>query len=61
MRTVGLIGGIAPGATTEPYRFLIDEYPSRVSDGSYPGVHHQQHRSYEDARVGAMARGSLVE
>lgn len=38
MKTVGLIGGIAPESTVEYYRFLIAEYRSRVPDGSYPPI-----------------------
>jgi aspartate racemase len=38
VKTVGLIGGIAPESTVEYYRFLIREYQSRVPDGSYPLV-----------------------
>lgn len=36
MKTVGIIGGIAPESTVEYYRLLIAEYRARVPDGSYP-------------------------
>jgi aspartate racemase len=38
MRTAGLIGGIGPESTVEYYRFIIESYRARVSDGSYPPI-----------------------
>ena len=36
MRTLGIIGGIAPESTIEYYRSIITLYRSRRADGSYP-------------------------
>lgn len=36
MKTVGIIGGIGPESTIEYYRFIIEGYRERVSDGTYP-------------------------
>jgi aspartate racemase len=36
IRTLGIVGGIAPGSTVDYYRLLIDRYRERRSDGSYP-------------------------
>ena len=38
MKTVGLIGGIGPESTIEYYRFIIEGYRERISDGSYPPI-----------------------
>jgi aspartate racemase len=38
MKTLGIIGGIAPASTIEYYRTLIETYRSRVSDGSGPPI-----------------------
>jgi aspartate racemase len=38
MKTIGLVGGIAPGSTIEYYRLLIDGYRSRTGDNSYPSI-----------------------
>jgi aspartate racemase len=38
MKTVGLIGGIAPESTIEYYRLLIAEYRSRTGNASYPAI-----------------------
>jgi aspartate racemase len=38
MKTVGLVGGIAPESTIEYYRGLIAEHRSRVENGSYPKI-----------------------
>lgn len=38
MKTIGVIGGIAPGSTIEYYRGLIATYRERVRDGSYPSI-----------------------
>ncbi|MBZ5537073.1 MAG: amino acid racemase [Acidobacteriia bacterium] len=36
MKTIGIIGGIAPGSTIEYYRLIIASYRDRKRDGSYP-------------------------
>jgi aspartate racemase len=36
MKTLGIIGGIGPESTIEYYRFILDGYRARVSDGSAP-------------------------
>jgi aspartate racemase len=38
MKTVGIIGGIGPESTIEYYRFIIEGYRERVTDGSYPSI-----------------------
>jgi len=38
MKTVGIIGGIGPESTIEYYRFIIDGYRKRKTDGSYPSI-----------------------
>jgi aspartate racemase len=38
MRTLGVIGGIAPGSTIDYYRLLIAEYQARTQDGTYPSI-----------------------
>lgn len=38
MKLLGIVGGIAPPSTIEYYRYLVDQYRSRTSDGSYPRV-----------------------
>jgi aspartate racemase len=38
MKTAGIIGGIGPESTIEYYRFIIEAYRSRVTDGSYPSI-----------------------
>jgi aspartate racemase len=38
VKTVGLVGGIAPESTIEYYRLLIAEHRARVTDGSYPTI-----------------------
>jgi aspartate racemase len=38
MKTVGIVGGIAPESTIEYYRLLIKSYRARTSDGSYPPI-----------------------
>lgn len=38
MKTIGLIGGIGPQSTIEYYRFIIEGYRERQSDGSYPPI-----------------------
>jgi aspartate racemase len=36
MKTLGIVGGIAPESTIEYYRLLIAGYRDRCADGSYP-------------------------
>lgn len=36
MKTLGIVGGIGPESTIEYYRFILDGYRGRVSDGSAP-------------------------
>src|SRR5579864_7912088 len=38
MKTVGIIGGIAPASTIEYYRFIIASYREQRPDGSYPSI-----------------------
>src|SRR5437016_2959683 len=38
MKTVGIIGGIGPESTIEYYRFIIEGYRKRRTDGSYPSI-----------------------
>lgn len=38
MKTVGIIGGIGPESTIEYYRFIIEGYRARTTDGSYPAI-----------------------
>jgi len=38
MKTVGIIGGIGPESTIEYYRFIIDEYRRRRTDGTNPSI-----------------------
>lgn len=38
MKTVGIIGGIAPESTIEYYRFIIAAYRAARPDGSYPSI-----------------------
>jgi aspartate racemase len=38
MRTLGVVGGIAPGSTIDYYRLLIAEYQERTQDGSFPSI-----------------------
>ena len=36
MKSLGLVGGIGPESTIEYYRFILDGYRARVTDGSAP-------------------------
>lgn len=36
MKTLGIVGGVGPESTIEYYRFILDGYRERVSDGSAP-------------------------
>ena len=38
MKTIGIIGGIAPESTIEYYRSIIALYRERKQDGSYPSI-----------------------
>jgi aspartate racemase len=38
MKTLGIVGGIAPGSTVDYYRLLIGRYRERRQDGSYPSL-----------------------
>jgi aspartate racemase len=38
MKTIGVVGGIAPGSTIEYYRLLVDTYRARTQDNSYPPI-----------------------
>ena len=38
MKTLGIVGGIAPASTIEYYRMLIAAYQARIPDGSQPPV-----------------------
>src|SRR5215212_10126513 len=36
VKTLGIVGGIGPESTIEYYRFILDGYRARVTDGSAP-------------------------
>ncbi len=38
MKTIGIIGGIAPASTIEYYRLIISAYRAQKRDGSYPSI-----------------------
>lgn len=38
MKTLGIIGGIAPGSTVDYYRLLIESYQEHTKDGSHPSI-----------------------
>ena len=38
MKTVGIVGGIAPDSTIEYYRQIIAAYRAQSSDGNYPSI-----------------------
>jgi aspartate racemase len=38
MRTLGIVGGIAPGSAVDYYRLLIAAYREQRQDGSYPSI-----------------------
>jgi aspartate racemase len=38
MKTVGIIGGIAPESTIQYYRLIIASYREKTQDGSYPPI-----------------------
>ena len=38
MKTLGIVGGIAPESTIDYYRRLIALYRERTRDGSYPPI-----------------------
>ena len=38
MKTIGIVGGIAPASTVEYYRSIVALYRERTRDGSYPPI-----------------------
>jgi len=38
VKTAGIIGGIGPESTIEYYRFVVEAYRRKVTDGSYPSI-----------------------
>jgi len=38
MKTLGIIGGIAPESTIAYYRLLVDSYRQKNPDGNYPSL-----------------------
>ena len=38
MKTLGIVGGIAPESTVDYYRRIIAQYRARTADGSYPPI-----------------------
>ena len=38
MKTLGIVGGIGPESTIEYYRFILDGYRARLTDGSAPHI-----------------------
>ena len=38
MKTIGIVGGIAPESTIEYYRLIIASYREKKRDGSYPAI-----------------------
>lgn len=38
MKTVGIVGGIAPESTIQYYRLIVAEYRERKRDGNYPSI-----------------------
>jgi aspartate racemase len=38
MKTLGIVGGIAPGSTVDYYRLLVTAYREQRQDGSYPSI-----------------------
>ena len=38
MKTIGVIGGIAPESTIQYYRLMVDSYRKLTRDGSYPPI-----------------------
>lgn len=38
MKTLGIVGGIAPGSTVDYYRLLVTAYRDQRQDGSYPSI-----------------------
>jgi aspartate racemase len=38
MKTLGIVGGIAPGSTVDYYQLLIASYREQKQDGSYPAI-----------------------
>jgi aspartate racemase len=38
VKTLGIVGGIAPGSTVDDYRLLIETYREQKPDGTYPSI-----------------------
>lgn len=38
MKTVGIVGGIAPASTIDYYRLIVSEYRERAKHGGYPSI-----------------------
>jgi aspartate racemase len=38
VKTLGIVGGIAPGSTVDYYRLLIETYREQKPDGTYPSI-----------------------
>jgi len=38
MKTIGIVGGIAPASTIEYYKYLIDAYRRSSPGGAYPSI-----------------------
>jgi aspartate racemase len=38
LKTLGIIGGIAPESTVEYYRLIISSYRTKAADGNYPSI-----------------------
>jgi aspartate racemase len=38
MKTLGIVGGIAPASTIEYYKYLIDAYRQKSPGGEYPSI-----------------------
>ena len=58
MKTLGIIGGIAPGSTVDYYRLLITEYREHRHDGSYPSL---LINSIDLTRLLALVDGNRLE
>ncbi len=38
MKTIGIVGGIAPESTIQYYRLMVDSYREKTQDGTYPPI-----------------------
>ena len=52
MKTLGIVGGIGPESTIEYYRFILDGYRARVTDGSAPPPDRQPRRQPRNRDAG---------